>query len=213
MAALILSARNPNIEISSTLTRLSGGGSAQSKCDPHDLPGQLVLPPNFDDYSSAVNTHWEPLSESCQNHHFAKQIRDRQSVPHKLHRRTILAIGDSIDRNNADYGCKLLNGTYTTIQPGHPYWPQDDIPGVWTPNEYSHRSFPAMCHVESIDLLLVNVFHFGLDEEEYFGWKDQFGPPYNTEMRVEDIAMPLMQKIGRKPDIVELSSGVRQTFH
>ena len=65
-----------------------------------------------------------------------------------------------------------------------------------------------MCYIESVDLLLVNVFHFGLDEEEYFGWKDQYGPPYNTQDRIEQIAMPLMQKIGRKPDIVEFSSGV-----
>jgi len=54
----------------------------------------------------------------------------------------------------------------------------------------------------------MNVFHFGLDQEDYFTWKDQYGPPYNTEDRVDKIALPLVEKVGRRIDILEFSSGV-----
>lgn len=141
------------------------------------------------------------------------------SIPSTLFNRTILLIGDSIDRANAQYTCHLLNGTYTITKPGDSYWPQDDISNdpeikaAWKPNSYSERSFPTVCHVKSIDLMIMNVFHFGLDQEDYFTWKDQYGPPYNSEDRIEQIAVPLVQKVGREIDILEFSSGVRPRLH
>ena len=121
--------------------------------------------------------------------------------------------GDSIDRGNAAYSCRILNGTYTTISPESDLWPQADIPAAnnsgWQPNEYSHRSYPALCHVAEYDLLIANIFHFGLDDTgDYFGFKDQWGAPGKTESRIEQIALPLVHKLGRCVDIVEFSSGV-----
>lgn len=56
--------------------------------------------------------------------------------------------------------------------------------------------------------MLVNIFHFGLDEDGFFSTKDQYGPPYTTEERIKQIAMPLVEKIGRPVDIVEFGTGV-----
>ncbi|KAL7004442.1 hypothetical protein EMMF5_005993 [Cystobasidiomycetes sp. EMM_F5] len=56
--------------------------------------------------------------------------------------------------------------------------------------------------------MIVNVFHFGLDEDTYFGWKDQYGPPYKTEDRIRQIALPLADKLQRSIDIVEFGAGL-----
>lgn len=188
-----------------------------SRCDPHDLPGVLHIADSIDSIQGALQTEWKPINASaCPPQSYIQRIASGDSsasIPSALYNRTILLIGDSIDRANAQYTCHLLKGSYTITNPGDRYWPQDDIsndPNItgWKPNEYSARSFPTICHVGSIDLMIMNVFHFGLDQEDYFTWKDQYGPPYDTEDRVLEIAKPLADKVGRRIDILEFSSGV-----
>lgn len=187
-----------------------------ASCDPHDLPGVLHLAEDINNLQGALETSWQPInSTSCPSQSYVNQVASLNaststSLPKALYNRTILLIGDSVDRANNQYTCHLLSGNYTITKPGHPYWAQDDIPdkSAWKPNQYSERSFPTICHVESVDLFIMNVFHFGLDEEDYFTWKDQYGPPYTVEERIEQIALPLIEKVGRKVDILEFSSGV-----
>lgn len=185
------------------------------RCDPHDLPGVLHIAENIDSIRGALETTWQPINpDSCPPQSYTTRIASSNlsSIPTALYNRTILLIGDSIDRANTQYTCHLLSGNYTITKPGDPHWPQEDIPSTlekgWKPNAYSERSYPTICHIESIDLMIMNVFHFGLDQEDYFTWKDQYGPPYTVEERIQQIALPLIEKVGRKIDILEFSSGV-----
>lgn len=195
----------------------------ECSCDPHDLPGVLHIANNIDSIPGALETVWQPIDPtSCPAQSYIQRIASLSSssnsstsspIPSSLYNRTILLIGDSIDRANAQYTCHLLSGNYSITHPGDVYWAQDDITSDpnsegWKPNSYSDRSFPTICHVESIDLVIMNVFHFGLDQEEYFTWKDQYGPPYTTEERIDQIARNLVERVGRKIDILEFSSGV-----
>jgi hypothetical protein len=188
-----------------------------SSCDPHDLPGILHIADNIDSIQGALETKWQPINPAdCPAQSYVNRVAslNSTSIPSALYNRTILLIGDSIDRANAQYTCHILKGDYSITKPGDAYWPQVDISndpnvGGWKPNSYSERSFPTICHVKSIDLMIMNVFHFGLDREDYFTWKDQYGPPYITEDRIEEIALPLIARIDRDIDIVEFSSGVR----
>lgn len=195
-----------------------------NSCDPHDLPGVLHIADNIDSIEGALETQWQPITTtSCPSQNYINRIASNNLtlIPSSLYNRTLLLIGDSIDRGNVQYTCHLLKGEYTITKPGDKYWPQADISdndesnveGRWKPNEYSERSFPTICHVKSIDLIIMNVFHFGLDKEDYFTWKDQYGPPYNTETRIEEIALPLVEKVGRAVDILEFSSGVSFWTH
>lgn len=202
---------------------------SRNRCDPHDLPGVLHISNNIDSIEGALETQWFPLNAtSCPSQNYINRIAsgDLTSIPSSLYNRTILLIGDSIDRANVQYTCHLLKGDYTITKPGDKYWPQANIPNNkennkdeanvkgeeqeedWKPNEYSERSYPTICYIKKIDLLIMNVFHFGLDKENYFTWKDQYGPPYHTELRIKEIALPLIEKVGREIDIVEFSSGV-----
>lgn len=47
-----------------------------------------------------------------------------------------------------------------------------------------------------------------MDKDGYFEWKDQYGPPYSVEDRIDQIAIPLIRNLGRRIDIIEFSSGV-----
>ncbi|KAL7004444.1 hypothetical protein EMMF5_005995 [Cystobasidiomycetes sp. EMM_F5] len=107
--------------------------------------------------------------------------------------------------------CALLQGEMTLVDMNSPLWPQPNIQTdfpAWRPNGQSPHSYPRICHIRSIDLMLVNIFHFGLDEDGFFSTKDQYGPPYTTEERIKQIAMPLVEKIGRPVDIVEFGTGL-----
>ena len=199
------------------VARASSGGN--DRCDPHDLPGVLELPEDTDTVEGALKTVWRPLQlntdekATCPPQNFVQRMASGEAIPRDLHHRTILLVGDSIDRGNAAYSCRILNGTYRTVSPESELWPQADIPAAngsgWQPNEYSHRSYPALCHVAEYGLLIANIFHFGLDDSgDYFGFKDQYGAPGKAEDRIEQIALPLVHKLGRQVDIVEFSSGV-----
>lgn len=105
---------------------VTSSGSRSSRCDPHTLPGVLDLPEDFDTFPGALRTVWRPFENSsgCPAQLFVQGIgtapKTAKTLPEELHGRTILLIGDSIDRNNVAYSCNLLNGTYTTIQPDNP---------------------------------------------------------------------------------------------
>lgn len=196
-------------------------------CNPHDYPGVLYLDPSFTSLEGARNTAWLPLapptsssalgvngSQACPPQNFVQRLASGETsdLPRELYNRTILLIGDSIDRNNLERSCELVNGEFTVIQPETKLWPQPEIlrQEVLTPKqaEKSLRSYPRTCYIASIDLFLVNVYHFGLDEDEYFVTRASYKPPYKVEDRLRTIAAPLMDRIGRSPDIVTFSSGV-----
>lgn len=46
-------------------------------------------------------------------------------------------------------------------------------------------SLPRSCYSPELDFLLVSVFHFGVDEEDYWRDKDQYNPPGLFETRVK----------------------------
>jgi len=231
------SAGSPHID---TTWRSAFGNSGQAAhgpgtCDPHDLPGVMYLADDFETPEGALETLWRPFNDSsgtvlCPTQSYVMSIagalRDARdadgqyrsstlldSLPQAFKNRTIFLFGDSIDRNNIEFACKMLQGKHDSILPDTPLWPQEAVsndPNVkgWKPNQYSARSFPTFCHIEPLDLMIVNVFHFGLDEEGYFEWKDQYGPPYSVEQRLQEIVVPLIEKLQRPIDVFSFGSGL-----
>lgn len=207
-----------------------------SVCDPHNCPGVMHLAKHFESLEGALETLWRPFNATnggpdCPTQSYVKQLAEAlqaarenghlnekglgriDQLPQAFKNRTIFLFGDSIDRNNIEFTCSMLQGRRDIILPDTPLWPQSSIssdPKVrgWKPNKYSARSFPTFCHIEEIDLMFVNVFHFGLDEEGYFEWKDQYGPPYTVEERMREIVLPLVGKLQRRIDIFSFGSGV-----
>ncbi|GAA5967707.1 hypothetical protein JCM11641_005741 [Rhodosporidiobolus odoratus] len=146
-----------------------------------------------------------------------------------LHNKTALLIGDSISREHVENFCQLLGEESEVIRPAH-RWAASGSPQraatkaqhLERPKRINQRGFrvvrdasrPRVCYIPALDFMLVSVYHFGLDQEDY--WRDsrmpQYAAPGLFEHRLTDQIQPLIAHIradGRSsaPDYVEVSSG------
>ncbi|GAA5865733.1 hypothetical protein JCM8547_002760 [Rhodosporidiobolus lusitaniae] len=147
-----------------------------------------------------------------------------------LHNKTALLIGDSISREHVENFCQLLGEESEVVRPSH-RWSASGAPQraatkaqhlLERPKRLHGRGYrvvrdasrPRVCYIPRFDFLLVSVFHFGLDQEDY--WRDSRMPQYSApglfEHRLTDQITPLIANIradGRPtaPDYVEVSSG------
>lgn len=109
-----------------------------------------------------------------------------------------------------------MGGEYEIINPEHPLWPQSDVlssSDVLRDRPQANLSWPRICKVSSIDLVIVSVFHWGLDQWHFFDWNPQYGQPNDVEERISEIAVPIMAKIGRKVDLVSWNTAFWDLAH
>jgi len=111
--------------------------------------------------------------------------------------RTIVLFGDSVDRDHNDHLCQFLSGWHEMIGSDHvlsPPYPQgQEVPPQgyasfidgkreW-PNWFQSR--PWVCHVQKLNLRIVNAFHYGFQEPEfdngYIMTHPHFYPPATVE--------------------------------
>ncbi|BGP40513.1 hypothetical protein JCM10450v2_004499 [Rhodotorula kratochvilovae] len=212
--------------------------SSKTACDPYSSFGTLQI--NEDD---ADRSQWSPFDPTCQPPNFLAKLRDYTLHHHHassayahasdftwLQNKTALLIGDSVSRELVENFCILLGEESEVIRPGH-HWaahspvraPAKAQHSVDRPKRLKQRGFrvvrdasrPRICYIPKLDFLLVSVFHFGLDQEDY--WRDsrmpQYAAPGLLEHRLTDEIQPLLANIradGRRfaPDYVEVSSGM-----
>ncbi|GAA6050303.1 hypothetical protein JCM3770_002953 [Rhodotorula araucariae] len=212
--------------------------SAKPTCDPYSLAGTLQI--NEDDVD---RSQWSPFDPTCQPPNFLAKLRDYTLHHHHasseyavasdftwLQNKTALLIGDSVSRELVENFCILLGEESEVIRPGH-HWaahspiraPAKAQHSVDRPKRLKQRGFrvvrdasrPRICYIPKLDFLLVSVFHFGVDQEDY--WRDsrmpQYAAPGLLDHRLTDEILPLIGQIradGRRtaPDYVEVSSGM-----
>ncbi|WVQ92967.1 hypothetical protein IAU59_000029 [Kwoniella sp. CBS 9459] len=61
------------------------------------------------------------------------------------------------------------------------------------------------CHLPGIDLMVIQVFNFGLDEKNFWAMRDDFVPPYTVEDRLSQLAIPYLQAANRPSAAPELT--------
>ncbi|WWC63745.1 uncharacterized protein I303_106350 [Kwoniella dejecticola CBS 10117] len=61
------------------------------------------------------------------------------------------------------------------------------------------------CHVPGIDLMIVQVFNYGLDEKNFWTFREDYIPPYTVETRISSLALPYIRAIGRASSAPELT--------
>ncbi|WVF65291.1 hypothetical protein IAT40_000015 [Kwoniella sp. CBS 6097] len=61
------------------------------------------------------------------------------------------------------------------------------------------------CHLPGIDLMVIQVFNFGLDEKNFWAMRDDFVPPYTIEDRLSQLAIPYLQAANRPSSAPELT--------
>lgn len=193
-------------------------------CDSHTQPSRAHAAEGINSRKTALETYWQPEStdneDGCLSGQLIKYLAGGQldTALQYATNRTILLFGDSTERDHVRYACELLQGEHGVILPDTPFWPQPEISiakprrGYWLPNEYSARYYPTLCRIRAIDLMIVNVYHYGLQEDGDDDRSVELVPPYGIADRVSQVVAPLMGKIGRNVDIVEFGVGVRAVY-
>lgn len=179
------------------------------------------------DYSEPSNNYWEPSHTSggtCVAPRFMQTLREgNYDKLEWLRNRTVMLIGDSIERDHVTQFCDLLGQPVTIAKGNHKYAVPVDFSATSASvkNDRLRRlalkglqesTLPRVCYIPEANFLLTNVYHFGLDELDYWKGLDQFHGPGSIEERFTERVQPylkLLEQDGRQePDIVEISSGM-----
>jgi hypothetical protein len=168
-----------------------------SSDDPYLLPGYLLTNEN-----DTASPSWEPFDVAFPPPpQFLKNLMDHKSFPW-LHGKTLLLIGDSVDRNNAAYLCDFLNGTTRVTSLTNL---NEDFPA----SERTAGSHPTVCRLEAHDFEIITFFHYGMHDqgEEIWTYKSSYTPPGLFQTRIP-LLETLFATYHRQPNLITLTSGI-----
>jgi hypothetical protein len=174
------------------------------KCrDPFLEPGYL----SFNSELPSGN-FWTPFNTDCPPApRYLQDVLDRRSLSWLQHK-TVLMIGDSVDRNNLNFFCSLVNSSSVRVTSMTNFnetviGDTDTDPTNKDPGDLTK---PRICRVEEYDFEIINFFHFGLHEYEMWTEKKVYTAPGVYKERIP-MLKKLMADYGRQPDMILLASG------
>lgn len=146
-------------------------------CDPFNEPGYFDVQNHLSVYTKYVSLN--PKCKTKADHIWTRLVQN-ETIP-ELQDKTVVIIGDSVDRNLVTFLCDKAKGT---IRPTY----QEDHNHEW--NRSSGREvphcFPRVCTLPFYNLTIVNYFMYGLDEQGIWNdRKDIFWAPYTWRERVQ----------------------------
>lgn len=167
---------------------------------------------------------WKPFrtEPACQPTNFMDLLHSHPASAELdfLRDRTIVLMGDSVDRDHNDHVCGFIGGNLTFVNHDHPASPPPP-PGI-APGGGNAQSRPYTCHLASHNLRIVSIFHYGFrqahQEGEWLLGSDHFYEPSVPEDRFDLIARPLLRALSGQavPDLFSFTTGfwdiMRQVF-
>ncbi|KNE98788.1 hypothetical protein, variant [Puccinia striiformis f. sp. tritici PST-78] len=141
-----------------------------------------------------------------------------------LRGKTILLIGDSVDRNSLEHLHELVHADVRSLsyhdinRPPSKQWDPRSTPwevnlGLLNPRNYSNASAPNnLRSFAGLNCKLINGFFYGLDDIDEFSVQSDWHPPGLAESRVRELYAPMMKKYGEEdgagPSFIMLQSGL-----
>lgn len=138
----------------------------------------------------------------------------------------VVLFGDSVDRDHNEHMCNFMGGNLELIDVVNPHSPPypkgQELPPKGYKNPWNgkyewpsyHQSRPIICHVWQLNLRILNVFHYGLDDRDDFIEKHpHYYPPARAEDRFDLIVRPIVASISDKfnittpPAVVSVTNG------
>ena len=175
-----------------------------SGCDPFQEPGYLTT-----NQHDLTENFWTPFNQNCPRApHFLRDVIDRKPLPW-LQGKTLLMIGDSIERNNLRFFCELVNST--NLRTTHLRNLDEGIQRGNVIKEPCDLTRPRVCRIDEYEFEIISYFHYGLQEEDI--WEDIqiYTPPGLFDRRV-----PILEDMfwyhERVPDLIILASGTEHHF-
>ncbi|KAI5475512.1 hypothetical protein MNV49_001326 [Pseudohyphozyma bogoriensis] len=119
-----------------------------------------------------------------------------------LQNRTILVLGDSVDRNGLHQMAEMLGLPRYCV-------PYDDFSkkGV-VPEGWDDRGIPWVVEVPWLRLTFTNGFMYGLDDEDNFRQQPDWHPPGMAEERVSKLFAVHTSQLDYPPSFISLHSGL-----
>jgi hypothetical protein len=177
--------------------------------DPFLQPGYLTS--NVEDITQ---NFWTPFNKECPKPpQFLLDVIDRKPLPW-LQGKTLLMVGDSVDRNNLRFFCELANSSNTRVTTMTNFTEEYLGDTVLEPWNHDPRDLtrPRICRIDEYDFEIVMFFHYGLQDEEIWAEKEVYTAPGVMEKRIP-LLKTLFEDYGRHPDMVLLGSGISHRAH
>ncbi|PKI85964.1 hypothetical protein MVES1_000392 [Malassezia vespertilionis] len=227
--------------VSSLLSSLAGvpGGSVSydrvmstGECDSFSKPGFV------DHLPFPV---WQPLDESCEA---SKLLSDflssvpipstspvvslrsnsvsetrREELQQVLANKTVLLVGDVVDRTLLESVCTMLGRSAEPVTSGH-VWGQSLNTYAFGGHPPADTTLGHYCYEPTYDILLSTFYHFGTDIHDIWRQQPEYAPPTLFETRMSYLLkpyleamnspMPLIPDMRRRtaPDMVIFSSSL-----
>lgn len=122
-----------------------------------------------------------------------------------MQNKTVILFGDSIERDHVTLFCSIMGREAETIKGNHRLavtagGPSHDSSSARLEErqklkkDRSRRialkgmqesTLPRICYVEELNFMVANLYHFGLDEQDFWKSLDSFHPPGSVEERLQ----------------------------
>jgi len=123
-----------------------------------------------------------------------------------LQGKTVVLIGDSVDRNNVRFFCEWANASEHLRITSSTDLREDDVDAINDPEGPKTHPKPRVCRIEEYDFELINFFHYGIEEGDLWREHHTYLPPGPIEERMK-IFQSLLENYGRSPDLLLINSG------
>ncbi|GAA5876797.1 hypothetical protein JCM3774_003476 [Rhodotorula dairenensis] len=168
-------------------------------CDPFTEPGFLYY-----DEKDPISAKWIPYSPTCEpaTDWLAKiAAHDVESLSW-LANRTILVLGDSVDRNGLHHLAEMLGLPRYCV-------PYDDFDkkGV-VPEGWDERGIPWVIEIPWLNTYFTNGFMYGLDDEDNFRQQPDWHPPGKAEDRIDQLFKVHTDQLPFPPSFISVHSGL-----
>ncbi|GAA6063029.1 hypothetical protein JCM10212_001008 [Sporobolomyces blumeae] len=168
-------------------------------CDPFAEPGYLHV-----DDASPLSTRWIPFSDSCEPAPDWIATIARRDVAHLawLANRTVLVLGDSVDRNGLHHMAEML-GLPRYCVPYDDFANKGHVPPGW-----DERGIPWVIEVPFLNTYFTNGFFYGLDDEDNFRQQPDWHPPGKAEDRIDQLFKVHASQLPHPPSFISIHSGL-----
>ena len=173
---------------------------------PHRLtrnPQHVGFLPQHYDQANPLSARWIPFSPTCEPAPDWLSLflaRDSSALSF-LKDRTILILGDSVDRNGLHHLAEMLG------LPRYPV-PYDDFSAKGkVPEGWDERGIPWVVEVPWLGLTFTNGFMYGLDDEDNFKQQPDWHPPGKAEDRIDQLFKVHASQLDYPPSFISLHSG------
>lgn len=141
-------------------------------------------------------------------------------VMRTLKNRTILLVGDAVDRAMVRDLCAMAGESSVAVDASHPWGASLKQVSALTGKSADHAVLADYCFLPQYSTLVTSFYHYGADTDELWRVQPPYFPPGPFEKRLKELLQPYLTDMASKPvyngvrpsssqpDLVVFSSGL-----